>query len=272
MLTRILNNNRETISYPLAVPNSGYPNGLISDICLAISCDRVAKSSPVYVDSVVCTSAYISVMLSTDIDGKSAPLGYGYANRSDAPIVYIFSEQFGDCLGWVLLGSASNTYATYVQRVKVCSSCIQWLPAGMEFDINGVTYDSPERLDIIVDGDLSIDGKDGSYVIGADYSQASDTYDMDNIEDIGPITSLNGVPSTTGCICITLPIESGDVSLTTIKGPSTEEPTTIFTINCINPEFSCPDSDILLSIINTADSGLDNEETPLRSFIAEYKK
>lgn len=261
MLTITPNDNRETTSYPLSVPNSVYPDGLISDICIAIPYN--GTDPEVYIDSVVCTQSYVSIMLSSKINGVITPLGFGTSDRSTHGIVYIFSETSGDCLGWVVLGSVADSYNTYSQRVRVCSSCVHLIPAGFEYEINGSLYEVPETLDIIVAGDIAVSAEESTIKLYNGYDVTSQEYDLDNLEEIGPITTINGIIPDDGTIYITLPAGS------TVKEYGLDG-ATVITIECINKQFSCPDSDILLSKINTEDSGLITEETPLRSYVKQY--
>lgn len=261
MLTITPNDNRETASYPLSVPNSVYPDGLISDICITIPYS--GTDLEVYIDSVVCTQSYVSIMLSGKMNGVITPLGFGTSDRSTYGIVYIFSETSGDCLGWIVLGSMADTYSTYSQRVRVCRSCVHLIPAGFEYEINGSLYEVPEALDIIVAGDIAVSTEESAIELYNGYDVKSQAYDLDNLEEVGPITTINGISPDDGTIYITLPAGS-EVKKYDLDG------TTVITIECIDEKFSCPDSDILLSKINTEDSGLITEETPLRSYVKQY--
>lgn len=273
MLTITPNDNRETVHYPLASANSVYPDGLISDICIVLPNYEPDKDPEVYLDSVVCTPFYVHIMISGRLQDNIMPLGFGTSDMSTKGIVYIFSELSGECIGWVVLGSVSESRNTYSQRVRICNSCVHRAPIGFEYVINGVTYEAPESMNIIVAGDIEVSRTDSTIYLYNGYDMSSQEYDMDNLEEIGPITTINGIgPITTingpvpedRALHITLP-EGSDVNKREING------TYVITIECINENFSCPDSDILLSIINTEDSGLESEETPLRSYIEAYK-
>lgn len=277
MLTRTMNDCRETECYPLKVSNTVYPDDLITDIKITLDPVEDNITCRVFVDAVHCTQSYVSVVLVQAINGDYSPLGYGTYNRVGFPIIHLFEEGTGNCIGWLQLGSGHNTIKSYVQRIEICPSCIQYNDSQYSYTVGDEEYIVPAQVDFLVSGDLDIvqDAETGKYIITNSYDPESPDYDIDSLDRIGPIVMINNKP-TDGELLIALPrINDTDGNVFTVEH-SIIDGFVCITFKCPDSDksavFKCPDSDILLDKINTGDSGVSAVESPLDVFITDYRK
>ena len=281
MLDRIYLDNNETHNYPFYNTNTTYPKGLISDISILVPPE--IESVSVY--SIIVTDYRVSVIFTGIVGGSAISLGHSEWNKTGLAVSNIIQQDTGDSIGWVSFGSRVDTEGMYVGNEQIMSNCIyKNTNSSAKCVFNGVSYDTPEVLNINILGDLDyVDDK--ITVIVDNYPGL---LDKDDPEQNGGITSINGISlSGKDTLVITLPGITdypgrGSLFAVSVKHKDiTRNDPRRFTVVTISnafdtsdkayESFTCPDTDPLLDTILVNKHEVAYHDTPLDIFIEWYK-
>ena len=278
MLDRIYLDNNETSSYPLSNPSKIYPQGLVTDVSIMV--DDTISSVCIY--SITVTQSGVYVIFTGRREGSLVNIGYSNWNKSGMAVSGIISQATGKCIGWVSLGTIAQYPGSYVGEEKLDSGCvIRSGSSDARCVFNGVTYDTPEMLDIMISGDIDYTDNGVSVVV----DNFPEGLDSDHPSDNGSIVSINGETSSgQGSLVIKLPTDdSGDplfsVDVLYKDGITREDPRKFTVITIDNKyddrskyhNFTCPDSDILIDSLMINKYEVKYHETPLDSYVEWYR-
>lgn len=274
MLYRSVANSNEYHGYPLIDDNSVYPDGLISDCCIILD-----TPDSVYIESAVVSDTVVTLTFST---GRKLSLYASLVISDDINIARIQNIDDDSIVGWVWLGSGISVAGSYSGKVEICPSCIRTHSTHKNtkasVEVNGVLYDCPPTLNIVVSGDLTAEYTDKGIILGRS-QYANSGYDSDDINTMGGLISINGSTKQDGTIIIDLPKGSlGSQKVNIFKVTRTgDKSCTVLTISTIQGRehlaqpFTCPDSDILLNTIIAGNSNIGSSEAPLDAFVGWYR-